>query len=777
MGISTSKLEDDKALVLCRERKRFVRRALDGRCSLAAAHVSYLESLRNTGTALRKFVEPEAPVESSLYTSTSATPEPLALTEKSLSQFSYSSPSLSQHVDPSEALSPPPSPPYSSRFHVSYMKAGGASSTTVEERPPISVTGVMKSSKGPPKNHKSQLLSEAPSVDHPLPTPGTPPWDFFHLAHPLDHQISFQDRAGLNLDLDYADELRRIRKAEGVSDLEDEGEKGNSTRRGEEYSDSEDDFDDPSLVPLVQSYERRTDLLDSYSPTSSPRTPPTENKEKNMKHINGEMNKLKDDMDEADERETPDLTPLKSTQLGPTTADEKTGPRRELNSENKTAPKDFLSSIKETEYLFVKVSESGKEVPRMLEANKLHFRPLFPENKVRRSRASRLFSACITCMEAPEVAPHEPPPNGIKYLTWHRSTSSRSLSSRNLLGSASKEEILDSSSNLFNSFFMNSGSHASTLDRLYAWERKLYDEVKASGIIRREYDMKCRILRQKDSRGENPMKIDRTRATVKDLHSRIRVAIQRIDSISKIIEDLRDTELQPQLEELIEGFKRMWEMMLETHKLQLDIISTAYNNGNSKFSVHSESHRQATVLLQYELNSLCSSFTKWVSAQKAYLQSINGWLMKCVFLLKQKSRRRNIEFCPRRALAPPIYVTCSDWLKMFDLLPTKDVVEGVKILLTVTTRYLPRQEKAQQKNLTSILSWRAKQASEAASDTMKNEAPVDWNSGFESLQSSLIGFFDRFNNFADASFKQYVELQESIKEAKKYYEGGVRMQT
>lgn len=25
---------------------------------------------------------------------------------------------------------------------------------------------------------------------------------------------------------------------------------------------------------------------------------------------------------------------------------------------------------------------------------------------------------------------------------------------------------------------MNSGSHASTLDRLYAWERKLYDEVK-----------------------------------------------------------------------------------------------------------------------------------------------------------------------------------------------------------------------------------------------------------------------------------------------------------
>lgn len=47
------------------------------------------------------------------------------------------------------------------------------------------------------------------------------------------------------------------------------------------------------------------------------------------------------------------------------------------------------------------------------------------------------------------------------------------------------------------------------------------------------------------------MSIDKTRAVVKDLHSRILVAIQRIDMISKNIEDLRDKELQPQLEELI----------------------------------------------------------------------------------------------------------------------------------------------------------------------------------------------------------------------------------
>lgn len=42
----------------------------------------------------------------------------------------------------------------------------------------------------------------------------------------------------------------------------------------------------------------------------------------------------------------------------------------------------------------------------------------------------------------------------------------------------SADDVEDLSNNLFDNFCMNSGSHASTLDRLYAWEKKLYDEVK-----------------------------------------------------------------------------------------------------------------------------------------------------------------------------------------------------------------------------------------------------------------------------------------------------------
>lgn len=47
--------------------------------------------------------------------------------------------------------------------------------------------------------------------------------------------------------------------------------------------------------------------------------------------------------------------------------------------------------------------------------------------------------------------------------------------------------------------------------------------------------------------------IDKTRSVVKDLHSRIIVAIYSVDTISKRIESIRDEELYPQLFELIEG--------------------------------------------------------------------------------------------------------------------------------------------------------------------------------------------------------------------------------
>lgn len=73
----------------------------------------------------------------------------------------------------------------------------------------------------------------------------------------------------------------------------------------------------------------------------------------------------------------------------------------------------------------------------------------------------------------------------------------------------------------------------------------------ASSANCRKYDEKCKKLRHLEARGGNQIDIDFTRAAVKDLHSRVLVSVQKIDFISKSIEDMRDEDLQPQLDELV----------------------------------------------------------------------------------------------------------------------------------------------------------------------------------------------------------------------------------
>ncbi|KAI3838503.1 hypothetical protein MKW92_011597 [Papaver armeniacum] len=705
MGVASSRVEEDKALQLCQLRKKFVRQALDGRCSLAAAHVIYIQSLKNTGVALRKFIEPDTTAAPSLYTSTVATSEPPALTEKSLSQFSLSSPTVSQNVDASETFSPYLSPHQNGQFQANYMKSGRSSSMLIEEKPPFSVTGTVRSatpqSATPqsvtPQNLTPQYLTPRSGNEH-----DTSPFEAPELSLKLHHGIFWSSY--------HVGQFREGKQDEEVSELEEETQRVSFTRKLASQE-SEDEFDD---LPV--------DNLDT-SPTSMLHTVPSPREIKTLTE---------------GKTDSPDLSPLKRT------AEEGSG------YANKLAPKDFVLIMREIESLFLRASECGTEVPRMLEANKFHFSRTG-------SRASMLIKGCFTCGDDPNHALEGPAPTETKYLTWPKTSSSCSSSSRNLLNSTPTGDVGGMNNNVFSSSFMNSGSHVSTLDRLYAWERKLYDEVKACGIIRREYDMKCKLLRQQDSTGENRQKADKTRTIVKDLHSRIRVAIHRIESISKRIEELRDKELQPQLEELIEGLSRMWEMMFEYHKAQYNIISTAHINVSTKISMHTESHRQAATHLEHELSSLSSSFVKWTATQKTYVECIDGWLHKCISLQQKSSRWKRRKPEPLRNLGPPIYVTCGVWLDKLKVLPTKEVADSIKSLVSDTISLLPQHEKRSKKR-------------GGMSEALGEEASEDWDSGFKGFQSSLEGFIEKLNCFAESSVKMYVDLKKAIEEAKISYD-------
>lgn len=376
MGATASKVEEDKALQLCRERKKFVKQALDGRCSLAAAHIMYIQSLRNTGSALRKFVEPEAYVESSLYPSTSATPEPLTLMEKSLSQLSFSSPSFLRHLDATDTFSPSPSPPTSTIYQEKHMKFRGSYSKDVSEKIPSPARGRVVFSAMPQNNEP--LSSETPVVSSfpelTLPSE-TPLWDYFGLSHPIDHQFSSEEGKGTDQHFGSADDIRRFRKEEGIPELEDEQESVSSHGSGRRY-DSDDEFDEPSTEALVRRFEN-VNRVNDQKPSTPCNLPAETATASDTEFFNSEK------------VGPPDLSSLGGTPSTAAPPADAKRPIKEDQNEKKIAPKDFYASIKEIEFLFVKASESGKEVPRKLEANKLHFRPILQG----RERMTELFIA------------------------------------------------------------------------------------------------------------------------------------------------------------------------------------------------------------------------------------------------------------------------------------------------------------------------------------------------------------------------------------------------
>lgn len=71
--------------------------------------------------------------------------------------------------------------------------------------------------------------------------------------------------------------------------------------------------------------------------------------------------------------------------------------------------------------------------------------------------------------------------------------------------------------------------------------------------IRIELERKYHLFRNQDAKNEDQTNIDKTRASIKSLQSRMAVAIQAVDSAAHQVQKLKDEELYPQLLELLEG--------------------------------------------------------------------------------------------------------------------------------------------------------------------------------------------------------------------------------
>lgn len=260
------------------------------------------------------------------------------------------------------------------------MKYTGTYSREVQEKLPSPTTGTVTFS-SIPRNTTPDSTGKpgVPAFENSPVAPGMPQWDFFGFFHPIDHQFSSQEGKRMDQGFEDADDIKRLREEEGIPELEDDEEKG-STDRSEEFQDSDDEFEEPSTETLVRRFENVNRVNDESMSSAPPTVSSVRSATSEGEFANGDKGKSSDLSSQRG----------KSAAVAPSTETKRT-PVKDNSDEQKVTAKDFSSSIKDIGCLFIKASESGREVPRKLEANELHFRPIFPGKE-----RTELFSPPLT---------------------------------------------------------------------------------------------------------------------------------------------------------------------------------------------------------------------------------------------------------------------------------------------------------------------------------------------------------------------------------------------
>lgn len=250
MGCSTSKLDNEEAVQLCKDRKTFIKQAVEHRMSFASGHVAYVQSLKKVSAALRDYVEGDEPREFLL---DSYNLSPFTPIKNSSAGFISMTPKSSS-VTPLQSETK-----HKSTLKINYLRSGGNQSVTVEEAPQPPETVRIETYSPPPMHQygmdglfamqsspmmSSSFFSYSPSnrPNFPPPSPQTSQWDYRPNIPPPSPQTSQWDlfwnpfssldyygyptRSSLDqtvLDDDITG-LRQVREEEGIPELEEETE-------------------------------------------------------------------------------------------------------------------------------------------------------------------------------------------------------------------------------------------------------------------------------------------------------------------------------------------------------------------------------------------------------------------------------------------------------------------------------------------------------------------------------------------------------------------------
>ncbi|KAJ6897009.1 hypothetical protein NC651_023022 [Populus alba x Populus x berolinensis] len=401
---------------------------------------------------------------------------------------------------------------------------------------------------------------------------------------------------------------------------------------------------------------------------------------------------------------------------------------------------------------FDRASECGNEIAKMLEVGKLPYQ---------RKHASKMLQGVTPSLPAASSQP---------------STSGNAEAGPPSL--EIDEELMMRSKNL-----------SSTLQKLYLWEKKLYQEVKAEEKMRVAHEKKFRKLKHMDERGAEAHKVDATQTLIRSLSTKIRMAIQVVDKISVTINKIRDEELWPQLNELIQGLTRMWNSMLECHHNQCQAIREARGLGPiGSGKKHGDDHLYTTMQLEHELLNWTSSFSSWIGAQKGYVRSLNNWLVKCLLYEPEETPDGIVPFSPGRMGAPPVFVICNQWAQAMDRISEKEVIDAMRVFassvfqlwehdklemhqrlmtnkdLESKVRDLDRKDQKIQKKIQALDKKIVLVAGDGNGLSGTGKIVYQSDTSNSSLQGSLQRIFEAMERFMADSMKAYEELVQRSEE-------------
>ncbi|KAK4337996.1 hypothetical protein RND71_042483 [Anisodus tanguticus] len=609
MGCAQSRIDNEESVSRCKERRNFMKEAVNYRNFFAAAHSAYSIALKNTGAALSDYAQGETPPDPQPQAVTEPPPPPPPPTMEASPLPPPPPPPPTMEASP---LPPPPPPPPTFSPITPLQRAF----TMPDLSKPLG--GVRKMEGIAIDEHEEEEEEEltrkrnggahqTPMKEEELTPPPAPPqpgeaWDYFFNAHIPGHSLDEVEEEEEEEDEEINEE-----------NIEMQNKRFDNVGRNNEYGD-DDQFKTP---------EKKGKVVESSEVDEETTTPMTAEREIVFKHSNTAPPEMRG------------VVVMGGENVG--------------YGNNA----DFFKVLGEIDDHFLKASENAQEVSKMLEATRLHYHSNFADNRGHIDHAARVM----------------------RVITWNKSFKGVPN------GDGSKDAYdIDEYE-----------THATVLDKLLAWEKKLYDEMKAGELIKHEYQKKVALLNKLKKRDATLESLEKTKAAVSHLHTRYIVDMQSLDSTVSEVNDIRDKQLYPKLAALVQGMVSMWEFMFSHHKNQLQLATDLKAIEISGFPLEtSKHHHERTIQLGNVIKEWHDHFDNLVKNQKVYIQTLHSWLK--LNLIPIESTLKEKIPSPPRAQSPPIQALLHSWQEFLEKLPDEVAKSAIASFEAVIRTIIIHQE-------------------------------------------------------------------------------------